>query len=361
MINSSNGYDKLKEVVVGKELSISNRRVADFTFKHFFQENLNESVYDKLEENKNIYTIRHELLEIRNKQLDIIATKLEDYGVIVSRPNTLSKIVQFQTPDFKSELSSASNIRDTTIIIDDTIVETPTYVQNRYFENTLLYDVFNEKFDNGNGGKWVRPPLTKITESTMDLDNWDNNRDFTKKLSNYTMAIDGAQFLRLNNDIICNVSTYNHYLGYKWVESLFPHKNFYMIKITDNHIDGTLLPLCEGKFLINTNDFTNRSVDEIRKQLPKYYQDWQFIEPKFRKERSQKKKTNIDIKLASSRGMDINILNIDPNTLMINDDAKDTMDVLDKNGFNIVPVKLDNCEIFGGGIHCSTLDIHREC
>jgi len=45
MINSSNSYSKLKQVVVGRELEIS-KRIADFTFKHFYQSNLGESVYN---------------------------------------------------------------------------------------------------------------------------------------------------------------------------------------------------------------------------------------------------------------------------------------------------------------------------
>lgn len=351
MILSENGYDTLREVVVGRELYLG-KRIADFTFKNFYKENLNESVYDKLDE----YTIQHELLEIRNAQLDNFSKLLESHNVIVHRPDKLKQVIPFKTPDFKSELSSASNVRDTSVVISNTIVETPTYVQNRYFENTSLYDVFSKSFNNGIGGRWIHPPHTKLIEETMDLDDWTLPRDFDKDLSKYTMAIDGAQFIRLNDDIICNVSTYNHYLGYKWVKSLFPNKNFHMIKITDNHTDGTIVPLCEGKFLINTNHFTNHSIDEIRNQLPKKYQEWEFIEPSFNCDRV----INNNIQLASSRGMDINVLSLNNNTVMVSDSAFDTMDILDKHNFNVIPVTLDNCEIFGGGLHCSTLDLRRE-
>ena len=120
-------------------------------------------------------------------------------------------------------------------------------------------------------------------------------------------------------------------------------------------MDGTIIPLSEGRFLVNTNHFTNYSIDEIRKRMPKQYQDWEYIEPEF-KDRGK----SFDLQLASSRGMDINILNLDSNTIMVNEEGKDVMDLLDKYNYNIIPVKLDNCEIFGGGLHCSTLDINRE-
>ena len=144
MINSHNGWDTLKEIIVGRELTLS-KRVADFTFKYFFQENLNESVYDKLVENGDVYNIRHELLDIRNEQLDNFSKQLEDLGVMVHRPEPGDKVVPFSTPSFKSELSSASNVRDTSIVIGNKLIETPTYVQNRYFENTSLYKVFADQ------------------------------------------------------------------------------------------------------------------------------------------------------------------------------------------------------------------------
>lgn len=70
--------------------------------------------------------------------------------------------------------------------------------------------------------------------------------------------------------------------------------------------------------------------------------------------------TDIDIKLASERGMDLNILSLDSKRVLVNKNAVHTADVLDKNGFEVIQVELENGEIFAGGIHCSTLDLERE-
>ena len=43
MINSNTSFGKLKEVIVGRELELP-KRIADYTFQHFYQENLNEPV-----------------------------------------------------------------------------------------------------------------------------------------------------------------------------------------------------------------------------------------------------------------------------------------------------------------------------
>lgn len=70
--------------------------------------------------------------------------------------------------------------------------------------------------------------------------------------------------------------------------------------------------------------------------------------------------TDIDIRLASSRGMDINILSIDENTCIVYERAVCVKQKLEENGFEVITVPFDNGEIFAGGIHCSTLDLVRD-
>jgi glycine amidinotransferase len=100
---------------------------------------------------------------------------------------------------------------------------------------------------------------------------------------------------------------------------------------------------------------------EIREMLPKKFQKWNFIIPEDLTERLDVTgMTDIDIQLASSRGMDINVLSIDEKTVVVNKKAIGVKKALEENGFDIIEVELDNGEIFAGGIHCSTLDVVRE-
>ena len=92
----------------------------------------------------------------------------------------------------------------------------------------------------------------------------------------------------------------------------------------------------------------------MRELLPKKFKNWTYLYPK-----ETKRKVNYE-KLASENGMDINILSIDENTVVTNSNAVFVNDILDKNGFNVNTVELNYCEIFGGGIHCSTLDLERD-
>lgn len=350
MINSNTGFGKLEDVIVGRELGISSR-MSDLTFRVFYKDALKQNIY---EEPIKSYNVRLDLIEQRNQELDGLSKTLVDCGVNVHRPDIVGKITQFKTPTFNSVLSSASNVRDVSLVYQNKIIETPVFVRNRYFENISLYDIYDKFY--ADGGQWIRSPHTKLTEERMDLDDWSVDRDYTNfDHSKFDMAIDGAQFLRIGRDVIVNISSYNHYLGFKWVESLFPDTTFHQLHgMADNHIDGIIMCLCPGKFLV---DPKYKNVKEL---LPKKFQNWEFLYPEdFSQDLDISGMTDVDLQLASSRGMDINVLSIDENTVVVNERAIGVKDILDKNGFDVIEIELNHGEIFGGGIHCSTLDLNR--
>ena len=351
MINSNTSFGKLREVIVGRELNL-DRRIVDVTFKTFYKEAIGQTLYESPFDE---YQIQHKFISERIFDLDNLAQVLTNLGITVYRPDEISSVIKIKTPTFQTEASSASNVRDLTLVYHDMIIETPTYVRNRYFENRALYSIYSKCFDNGKGGKWVKAPNTALTETSIDLDDWKKPRNYTHIDSRFEMGIDGAQFLRIGRDVIVNVTTYNHYLGYKWVESFFPDSTFHMISIADNHIDGAIICLKPGVFLV---DPKYKNLKDI---LPSKFKSWKFIYPEnLPSNIDTKGMTNIDIRLASSRGMDINVLSIDENTVIVNDRAIGVIHSLEKNGFTVIPVQLRHGEIFAGGIHCSTLDINRD-
>jgi glycine amidinotransferase len=351
MINSNTSFGKLLEVIVGRELKLA-KRISDVTFKQFYREALDEKIYESPIEN---YTVSLDLIDQRNQELDDLSATLERAGVTVHRPDVLDRIVPFTTPSFKSELSSASNVRDLTLVYGNKLIETPTFVRNRYYENTLLHDVYNRAWDRGRGGQWIKAPHTALDEKTIDLGHWGDTRDYTNIPSNYVMAVDGAQFLRIGKDCIVNINSYNQYLGYEWIKSFYPDTEFHVLHVADNHIDGCLICLRPGVFLVNP------LYPNIRDLLPEKFRNWQYLYPRDLTENIDVRgMTDIDIRLASSRGMDVNVLSIDERTVVVNRRAYGVKDILEKNGFNIIEVQLEHGEIFAGGIHCSTLDLVRD-
>lgn len=341
-MGSYTSFGKLKKVIVGNE-NYFNKRLCDFSFKYFYKDNLNQNIYDQSE-----FIIDYEKCLLRNEQLDNLAKILKNENIEVFRPEKLEKIIDFKTPEYKSEISPASNVRDISFIYGNKIIETPIFVRNRYFENKFLYKIYNQIFLNYNY-EWIRFPHIELTEQTMDLEDWQKPRDYNNfDKSKYVMAIDGAQFLRIGKDVIVNINSYNHYNGLQWIKRFFPDTNFHIINIADNHIDGAIMCLKPGKFLINPK------YQNIKYLLPEKFKNWDFIYPKFN---NRKQNQN---SLASVNGMDINLLNISDQKIISNKNAIYVNDILSKNNFEIIECTLDFCELFGGGIHCSTLDIDRE-
>ncbi len=356
MIRSNNGYDKLKSIIVGRELELP-RRVADITFKAFYKENLGEKIYENPFKE---YKINSDRLFERIEDLDNLAKVLQKEDITVYRPEPINSVISIKTPTFKTELSSASNVRDLTFVYKNRLIETPTFVRNRYFENINMNDIFYNIWNKGTGGQWIKSPFQKLTEDSIDLEPWNSNRDFNNIPNNFEMAIDGAQYVRINEDeCFVNISTYNHLLGHLWIKQFFPEVKFYeLFQLIDNHLDGSFNILREGVFLVNPKYF------DLKERLSVFgdrFEKWTYIIPEETKRKyDYSEGSDISINLSSERGMDINVLNIDPNTVVVSEDAYNTISALEKNNFNIIPVQLRHSEIFAGGIHCSTLDLWRE-
>ena len=351
MVNVHTQFGKLKTVIVGREMEIPLRTV-DTTFKYFYKEALGQGLYNSCISE---YRISEEILAQRIEQVDNLAKLLESLGVKVFRPERVTSMKKIQTTTFSSEASSASNVRDLTWIYRNTIVETPPFIRNRYFENVNLYTIYENLVSFDSGERWVKAPLTKLTNETIDLEDWRAERDMENVPDRFEMAIDGAQFLPIGSDVIVNVATYNHKKGLDWVKSLFPDTNFHVVKCADNHIDGELVSICPGKFLLNPN------FSSVVPQLPEKFQKWEFLVPDDDvKDMDTTGMTDIDIRLASSRGMDINVLNLDEHTILVNKRATGVRRLLERKGFDVIDVELDYGELFAGGIHCTTLDVNRE-
>jgi len=358
MINTSTQYGKLKKVIVGNELNF-NKRLFDITMKNFYKENLGQQLYDSpITE----YSINYKILQERIEDLDTLSSTLINLGIDVSRPTKVDKMHRIETPYFKSEGSSASNVRDLTFIYNNTIIETPVFIRNRYFENLQLYSILNKNFfetPERFNPKWIKSPNNFLTESRIDLDNWDSPRNFENLnpiIDTYDMAIDAAQFIKINDkECFVNISTYNHYLGFLWVKSNFPNITFYpLYQLIDNHLDGAFNILSDGVFLVNP------AYRNLKEKLPKKFKNWKYLIPKETIRKYPTNVTDIDKLFASERGMDINVLSISPKQVIVSKDATETIKILEKNNFEAIPIQLRHSEIFAGGIHCSTLDIERD-
>jgi glycine amidinotransferase len=349
-------YNTLKRVVVGVE-NYENSKIVDATLKHFFKDNLKDYYRD---ENFTSYNISNQCIEERKQDLDNLVNVLLNEGIEVVRPNECSRLKTVKTPYFNSVFYSNSNVRDLTLTVGDKIITSQTTVRSRYFENIMLNDILNNeisKYDK----TVISSPLASLQNDKLDFCDWREyvKIDDKKFETNYEILFDAANCIKVtDSDIIMNIGNRNHYNGYIWLQRVLPLIKIHPVYMCDNHIDGTLLPIREGVFLVNSCFLKN----DIKNYLPKRFHNWEFITV-------NEKKLDPKIydqliltppQLATYEGIDMNVLSISPNKIIVQNSAVHVIDKLDRCGFSVLPIQFRHGVLFGGGIHCSTLDLERD-
>ena len=57
--------------------------------------------------------------------------------------------------------------------------------------------------------------------------------------------------------------------------------------------------------------------------------------------------------------IDMNAFSISPNLVVVDKDQKALIKLLEKEGLDVIPLKLRHSKMLGGGFHCVTLDVRR--
>lgn len=348
-------WGKLEEVIVGDfynytiPKSIDN---VDISFRSFYHDNIFRDVQKIRRYKMNMYAsdIRKYPEEIeteRCEDINLIAETLNSMGIIVKRPQRLEEIAEINTPDWTNITTPCGNIRDQFLVIGDEIIETSPMMRGRFFENDLVKHLLLSYFKRG--AKWTVAPRPRMLENSFDRSYFEENSANTDP-EKFEIMFDGAQCLRFGKDILFNVSNENHILGAIWLQRHLGDKiKIHQVRITDSHLDGSLLPLRPGLLLVHSE------MNEKRHLLPITLRKWKFIE--FDDE--QKSIVNDDLLMLASQSINMNVLSIDENTVMINELAVNTIKKLEENGLTVIPTRLRHSQLYSGAFHCSTLDIRR--
>lgn len=339
-----NEYGRLKKVLVGREFDFP-QKVFDISFKVFFQDHLDD--LDMVKDFKDEYTAQ--IVAERNEDLDNLAKVLEQHGVEVYRPEPVTRPVKVKTPYFESVWRSSANVRDQCFVYKNTIIETAPSLRGRFFENDSFYNILLELYREC-GYNWIQFPKSRLTDDVIDQDDWKIERDPADS-AKYEPFFDAANLLKVDNRVIFNAATHNHLLGVQWLERNLDCE-LCTVHLVDNHIDGALAFLNEETVLVN-----NRSCIADPTETIPWLKDFHILRL------PENVETEFDVKLphiASKEGMSINVLSLDPGTVIVNSSDTAVCELLDSNGFNVIPVQLRYCTAFGGGVHCSTLDLDRE-
>jgi N-dimethylarginine dimethylaminohydrolase len=338
MVNSYTEWGDLKEVILGRA---ENAQIPNIKNKDIHC--VDYADYEEVRDLPGgLYPER--IIEETIEDLNDFQKILESLNIKVLRPEILDFKMISKIPEWESDGYYSYCPRDSTLIIGDCIIETPMPLRSRYFENFAYKKIFQDYFLNGS--KWISAPKGSLTDDLYDRTN-------LKKptLMNTEPAFDAANVVRCGKDIFYLVSNSGNHLGAMWLRSVLGEK--YNIHIIDNvyayvHLDTTILPLAPGKVLMNPSRIKEENI-------PDYFRKWKIIwaeEPiptEYQKDWAP-----------ASPWLGINILSINPSTVVVEQTQIPLMRQLEKEGFTVIPVRLRHSRTLSGGPHCITLDTVRK-
>jgi len=302
MIHSINEWDSLKKIVVGTA-SHANWPDKDPVFS---QESLKTTWTDTPVPSG---PVPQWIIDEANEDLQILATTLQDLGVEVLRPAEMN----FQ------DCGGMYNYcpRDRFLVYGSTIVDPAMMYPCRDMELQCYHDIV------------------------------DAATDYKFMPRNEGMVLDAANVCRLGDKMLFLESASGNRAAYEWLCGQFPNVeielcNFY----AGVHIDSTIVPLREGLVMLNASRVQPHTVPKVFDRWDKIWihdvVPQQFYQYPY-----------------ASKWIAMNLLVVDPRTVIVDQNQTDIIKILNNYGFDTVPLQLRHSRTLGGGFHCVTLDILR--
>lgn len=162
------------------------------------------------------------------------------------------------------------------------------------------------------------------------------------------MVLDAANVLRLNDKWVYLESPSGNREAFNWLVEQFPEISIESVNFYAGvHIDSTILALREGTVLVNASRVTPEN-------LPKSFDGWDII---WIQDIEEQGFYNYPM---ASKWIGLNMLSIDPETVIVDASQKKLSTILESRGFTVIPHTLRHSRTLGGGFHCVTLDTWRE-
>lgn len=302
MISSYNEWDSLKKIVVGR---------ADYA-----NWPVNDPVY-RAEAANSLWTetpapsgpVPQWIIEETEEDLHTLCQTLVKLGVEVVRPDWMN----FQIHDGLYNYCP----RDRFLVYGDTIVDPAMMYPCRDMEYQCYIDILED------------------AERILHMPR------------SHGMVLDAANVLRLNDKMLMLESASGNRAAYEWLCQQFPDVEIELCNFYSGvHIDSTVVALREGLVLLNGSRVNEDT-------CPKVFRDWEkiFVD--------QVEPQDFYQYPYASKWIALNMLSVDPNTVICDSQQTALHRTLEKRGFTVIPLTLRHSRTLGGGFHCVTLDLVR--
>jgi len=162
---------------------------------------------------------------------------------------------------------------------------------------------------------------------------------------------DAANVLKMDDKLLYSVSHSANEAGADWLQQQvgteFEVIKWRVVEHEITHIDSTILSLNKNTILVNASRVKQH-------QLPRFMRDY--------------KKIWVDDVVPrdfhqfpyASKWIGMNVLSLDPETIMVDEIQTALIEKLQANGFNIITTPMRQSRTLGGGLHCVTCDLERQ-
>jgi glycine amidinotransferase/scyllo-inosamine-4-phosphate amidinotransferase 1 len=252
------------------------------------------------------------IIDEANQDLDLLCEALLRYGATVYRPRSMDFVATQGMYNYCP--------RDRLLVWNDTVVDC-----------NMMYPCRNQEIEN----------YTRLMSEA---------RNILTMPQDQNMILDAANVCRLGNTWLFLESASGNQAAYEWLCEQFPMVtielcNFY----AGVHIDSTIVPLREGLVMLNASRVTPDNCPRAFKDWEKIWVTDEMIVPQSFYQYPY-----------ASKWIAMNMLVLDPETVIVDADQPNLISVLEQKGFDIIPLRLRHSRTLGGGFHCVTLDTHRQ-
>lgn len=333
-IQSHNEWDPLKSIILG---DVQKARFPKYD--DVFNEVAKHSKWTETPQPKG--PINQDVLDLTDHELRNFEKVLQDLGVKVLRPRVLD--FQQTVHGYRYFADGFYNYcpRDVILVVGNTVIETPVLFHSRFHETEAYRDIRHEAIKSG--CKWITAPRHCLPVHEV----FDAKGNLTEK----TPIFDAANVLRFGKDLLYLKSQTGNVAGAQWLSTVLGEE--YTVHVWEDvyayaHIDSTICALNEGTILLNKQRVTTA-------KLPKFLKKWKKI---WINEVEDMEFYNYPY---ASNWIGMNVLSVDPNTVIVDPRQTKLIKRLEREKFTVVPVQLTHSRTLGGGHHCVTLDLEREC
>jgi len=357
IVNSWNEWDPLRHVIVGRATGTMVQAPEPAVQRDWPEKGYPFPSYGP-------YPV--EMQEAADEQMDAFADLLERRGILVDRPSLLDFSQTVSTPDWVHEsMFGCMPPRDLLLTVGNEMLEATMSYRSRWFEYLCYRPLLERYFAEDPNFRFESAPKPRLTGRTYKA-GWRERYEAMSHSERLELAdvsdwvltdaeplFDAADVVRFGKDMFVQDSMVTNKAGISWLQRHFPDFRIHRVYYRETgpwHMDSTMVPIRPGLVVINP---VRTPLAEQQAELFRI-NDWEVIEAPKSVLGEKRDMTFCSIWL------NMNVLVLDPKTVCVEATEEPLMEMLAAHEVEVVPVPFYEVSPFGGGLHCSTADVHRE-